>query len=128
MAYPNSVATQAQWWWWVIGAWRNSVLSTADYCFLMRLMVAIGPNNFHLTSSSQWYPLFSTKVLRSSAHLLCKKRNFVRGSDPNEVLFGDNDLEFILVAKNTLKRYIIYLCLKSFAESHIFRENLWINN
>ena len=54
-----------------------------------------------------------------------KMTNFVSGFEPNGPLFSGNDLEFILVTKNTFQRYIICLCLNSFIKSHVFRDSLW---
>ena len=52
-----------------------------------------------------------------------KTTNFVSWSKPNKVLFWGNDLEFILMVKNTFQRYITCLCMKSFAKkSHFSRQ------
>ena len=55
----------------------------------------------------------------------CKNKNFTSRSEPNKTLFWGNDPEFILVMKNSLQRHIIYLSLKSFLKSYVFRDRQW---
>ena len=45
-------------------------------------------------------------------------------SEPNEALFSGKNLKSLIMAKHYFQRYIICLCLVSFAESCIFREKL----
>ena len=46
-------------------------------------------------------------------------------AESNEVLFSGKSLKLLIVVKNHFQRYIICLCLISFAWSCVFREQQW---
>ena len=61
--------------------------------------------------------------------LFCARAtNFVNGSETNRASFWDNDVEFILVVKNTFQRYIICLCLELLQKVTFFEIVCEINN
>ena len=106
-----------QQWQYVYGAWQNTILRPV-------LTVKLGANSLISTFFSRWYPLFLTKVSISMAHISVQKKNIASGSEPNRTLFRDNVHEFRR-AKNVFQRYIICLCLKSFAKkSHFSKQTV----
>ena len=122
----SSVEANSQRWRCVQHSCRSHGLTVTDRRPLMSLIVTLGLNNFISASSSKWYPPFLKKVPRSLAYISVQENeNFANGSEPNGALFWGNDPEFTLVTKNSFQQYIIYLCLKSFAKSHIFQDRLW---
>ena len=50
-------------------------------------------------------------------------QNFDSEVEPNEALFSGKSLKLLIVEKNHFQRYIICLCLESFAKNHFFRDN-----
>ena len=88
--------------------------ATGSECQHTHLNLLFKMVSFVLDESAQIISMyFRTKIV-----------DFASGLEPNRASFLGNDLEFILVAKNTFQWYIICLCLKSFAKSQVFRENL----
>ena len=81
-----------------------------------------------VSDSSQPVEYFGTQNVefrrRTNWHVL-PKRNFKPWFETNRALFWGNNLEPVLVMKNTFQQYTIYLCLVLFENSHIFLDKLW---
>ena len=45
------------------------------------------------------------------------------GDEPNEALFSGKSLVLLILVKNDFQRYIICLCLESYVQNHVFRDN-----
>ena len=100
-----------------VGECKGPLLTVANDHFSQRNWVP---------TSSSWHSrqngtlCSQRKCLDYRHYFYTKTANFASGSEPNDTLFWDNNLEFILVAKNIFQQLTICICLKSFATSHIF--------
>ena len=110
----------------VTGAWlcKPVIFSTI---FLPTLEVFLAYlNGFEILMKfwASWHLVFQILSPEKLARSPCKQ-NFKPWSKLNEALLWDKDLEFILVVKNYFQRYIICLCLESFAKkSYVSRKTV----
>ena len=104
---PNSVVAQMQRWWLVVGP-----------CLLVDGSPFSGELDDGSWSQKVPFDLLITMVRYIcdeswivSTHFCAEMIKFVSGFEPNGALFWGNDLEFLLVAKNSFQLYIICLCV-----------------
>ena len=84
---------------------RSPTIPTAGSCFQNLLLSSLFKILPSVPNKSAWIIGLHSCAIRSM---------------PNGALFWWNDPKFVLVTKNTLQQYIIYLCLMSFAKKSLF--------
>ena len=109
---------------WMAGACSDATSSDVLHCSPASFGNHSCPKMLSSLFSSQWYPLFAMKVPRSSTRFSVQNNKLCQLIRAKWSLFWGNDLEFLLIVKNTFQQYIICLYLKSFAKKTRFLRHI----
>ena len=95
--YYSGMLSSGKLWWWSLVPTSSSHLAQQN-----------GTLRFWRKYPNHWHTF------------LCENKKFASESEPNRALFWGDNPKLMLVLKNSFQRYIISLCLKSFAKSYTF--------